>query len=966
MKIRNTVILFGLFAVALLTFAAFQWLNIKTGEESKHAERFVFPELNPFNPRKESPDQPKDPFAKDTPKGPQQAQPEEFTRFVIDRYQHEAGKHQRIEFQRKASGKTSKWVMTSPVQVRTDDAQITSLIRSLITLERPKTREKERDLAKLGLDKPDTTITLTRGNKDYVLSLGATGPATKDPVYYSLSSDGNARPFLLSKSKIEKLFEDLASFRDKALISTSFGHTGLKMAGTARSAMELSKDKDWLFKEPALGEADTPATDELTRQLSGIRVERNEDFVVDTTDQAKLAEYGVSDEKPVYSFSITQSPIDPKDKPVVEQVLVGNADETAIRQAKQARMAALVVDSLTSPTLALASYVAGEKQKTEPAYYFARLAGDTSVVRIPSRHIPILKKSADELRLKNLARLDASRIDAAYVTAGSEQLRLYRPNLQSAASWEMYAGQRSMVQCQSAAVQTLLDAITKIEIKDTRAFLDDDAKLKSWFGDAPIDLGLDKPVASIEIWKEGILRNKDNKPEGDKEPRLRDDIKARPTVKLTIGRKDDARKVVYVRREQPDVKPVILAVPDPFVTGDAAGAMQANAVPPDGRQVLSLSSLATRGYLAYRDRSLPSYRLDQVASIEVKRPDVTYLLERTETKDDQGKLVASWKLKQPVESSPNTGVADYLISSLMGTSSDFLLNDNASEKIMDEEYGLIKSPLLQVLVNTRPDTDKPATSDNKAPKPHPGGTFVYTVGRKITNNPRYPNHFAARLEARLLDKSTPASNAFVLAVPASYVQSLDLELRNTTIYPQETAKPESLSLAWNLTSADKSNAAIQLELKLNNDQWEVVKLTENGKENKSLLSKLDPSRVNALLRYGPQPAPGGPSINPWVVDRFLQHAGKLAAESRLDPAHAALPPLLTIVVKYSDGKSRTIVLGSLLKADEKMLPVWSGSQFHYCASPEVPGAVMLVHEPTWRLLLKGPSYFAPPEPKPAQ
>ncbi|MBL8822752.1 MAG: DUF4340 domain-containing protein [Planctomycetia bacterium] len=966
MKIRNTVILFGLFAIALLTFAAFQWLNIKTGEESKHAERFVFPDLNPFNPRKESPEQPKDPFAKDQPKGPQQAQPEEFTRFIIDRYQHEAGKHQRIEFQRKASGKTSKWTMVSPVQVRTDDAQITSLIRSLITLERPKTREKERDLAKLGLDKPDTTITLTRGDKDYVLSLGATGPATKDPVYYSLSSDGNNRPFLLAKSKIEKLFDDLASYRDKSLISSSFGHNGLKLAGTARPLMELAKDKDWVFKQPALGEADTPATDELTRQLSGIRVERNEDFVLDTTDQAKLAEYGVSDDKPVYTFSITQNPIDPKDKPVVEQVLIGNADETAIRQAKQARIAALVVDSLTSPTTALAAYVARDKQPAEPAYYYARLAGDSSIVRIPARNIPILKKSADELRLKNLAKLDNSKIDAAYISTGSEKIRIYRPDLQGAASWDIYANDRSMVKCQPAAIQSLLDAVAKIEIKDVRAFLDDDAKLKSWFGDASIDLGLDKPVATIELWKEGILRNKDNKPEGDKEPRLRDDIKAKPTVKLTIGKKDDARKVVYVKREMPDVKPVILAVPDPFVAGDSAGAMQANAAPPDGRQLYSLSNLATRGYLAYRDRSLPSFRLDQVTGVEVKRPDVTYVLERTEANDERGKLAATWKLTKPVEGSPNAGVADYLISSLMGASSDNLLNDQATEKVMDEEYGLIKTPLLQVVVKTKPDSDKPATAYQNVPKAHPGGTFIYTIGKKITNNARYPNHFAARIEAQLLDKSTPNSNAFVLAVPASFVQSLDLELRNTTIYPEEKSRPDSLKLTWNTTTADKKTMATSLELKLNNEQWEIVKLTENGKDNKALLPKLEQARINALLRYGPQPAPGGPSINPWVVDRFLQNSGKVDASYRLDPSNASLPPLLTIEAKYSDGKSRTIILGSLLKPDDRLLPAWSGSQFHYCASPNLAGAVMLVHEPTWRLLIQGPGYFAPAEPKPAQ
>ena len=92
----------------------------------------------------------------------------------------------------------------------------------------------------------------------------------------------------MTKSKIDKLFDEIANFREKSLITSSFGLTGVKLAGTARSALELAKDKDWTFKEPAIGEADTPATDEYSRQLSAIKIERNEDFVVDLIDVSNL------------------------------------------------------------------------------------------------------------------------------------------------------------------------------------------------------------------------------------------------------------------------------------------------------------------------------------------------------------------------------------------------------------------------------------------------------------------------------------------------------------------------------------------------------------------------------------------------------------------------------------------------------------------------------------------------------
>ena len=88
MKIRSTVILFGVFAAALLIFAAFQWLGVKTGDESKHAERYVFPTLNPYSANKEAPEQPNDPMAQFGSKkttGPKQAEAKEFSKLVAGR-----------------------------------------------------------------------------------------------------------------------------------------------------------------------------------------------------------------------------------------------------------------------------------------------------------------------------------------------------------------------------------------------------------------------------------------------------------------------------------------------------------------------------------------------------------------------------------------------------------------------------------------------------------------------------------------------------------------------------------------------------------------------------------------------------------------------------------------------------------------------------------------------------------------
>lgn len=967
MKIRSTVILFGVFAAALLIFAAFQWLGVKSGDESRHAERYVFPTLNPYNPKKEAPDQPNDPMAQFNAKktdGPKQAEPKEFSRLVIERNRSDAKKTERLEFSQTSPG---KWSLISPVKVRTDSAAVTTLIQSLIALEKQKSREGGRDLAKFGLDKPEVTVTLTKGDsKDYVLNLGTTGPASKDPIYYATSTDWAGKPFLLPKSKIDKLFDEVASFRDKSLISSSFGLTSVKLGGTARSPMELNKGKEWTFKEPAIGEADTPTTDEYTRQLSTIRVERNEDYVADGADAAKLAQYGLSDDKPVYSATIIQSPTSPTDKPTVEQLLVGNPDDSTVKQAAQSRTASLILDSLASPTAAVAAYALREKQQVEPAWYYARLSGDSSIVRVPARSIPLLKKTADELRAKGLARIDNSKVDVVNIKTGGELLRIYRPDLQGAASWELFTDNKAKVKAQPIAVQTLLDAISKIEVREPKAYLDDDAKIKAWFGDTVIDLGLDKPQAEFLLWQDGLKRDAAGKADGTGEPKIKEELQAKPTVKLAIGRKDDQRKVTYVRRETPGTKPVILAVPDPFVAGTAnVGAMQAGAQPPDGRQTFSLSSLAANGYLAYRDRSLPGYRVDQISSIEVKRPGINYLMDRTETKDERGNLVESWKLKQPVEGVPNMGVPDFIASTLVATSSDKLITDRASDKDLDEAFGLVKSPLLQVVVKTRPDSAKPESAKDAA-KPYPGGTYTYIIGRKMADTSPLKGHYYARVEVKLNDGSVPDSNQFVIAVPASFVQSLDYELRNAMVFAEDPTKPVSMQLTWNGETKEKKPLVTSLELKLNNDKWEVVKLTENGVDAKAKLAKLDQPKINALLRYGPQPAPGGPSLNPWMVDRFLQHAGAINEKYRLDPARTATPPKLVIDVKYSDGKNRNVIIGEAFKPTEADMPIWVGSSLYYAATPSLPGAVMLVNELNWRDLVSGVEYFAEAAPKAKQ
>ncbi|HMO35540.1 MAG TPA: DUF4340 domain-containing protein, partial [Gemmatales bacterium] len=319
----------------------------------------------------------------------------------------------------------------------------------------------------------------------------------------------------------------------------------------------------------------------------------------------------------------------------------------------------------------------------------------------------------------------------------------------------------------------------------------------------------------------------------------------------------------------------------------------------------------TQGYLAYRDRSLPSYRTDQITTMEVQRAWApAYLVERVDTKEESGKLVPTWNLKSPITGPSNMGVAEFIANMLTGTTTDKLITDQATPQQLDETYGLVHNPTLRVIVKTAADAAKTGETPAKdAPKPYAGGTYTYTLGKKLPDNSPYPGHYYARVEVSLNDGTPVDSNSFVFALPLSYLQSLDLELRNTQVFPEDKTKPQSLRLSWRGETAEKQPLQTELEMELNNETWEIRKLTENGTDAKAKLSQLDQAQVNALLRYGPQPAPYGPSLNPLQVERFWQHTGDINPAYKLEENAARL----VIEVKYSDGKPRKLILGESFK-----------------------------------------------------
>ncbi|MCS6976488.1 MAG: DUF4340 domain-containing protein [Gemmatales bacterium] len=965
MNLRTPLILFGVLLILIAVFFGLQFFGYQTPVERKESEKYLLASLRRGKER----------FAV--------VPAADFTQVVITRT-NDDGSAERIEFRRKPSedGKgVGPWEMVAPKKVRVSTRAVDSLIEQLADAQKDLQADLGKDLSLYGLDKPSVTVTLTRdvkdkegkktGTEELTVSFGKTSPHKEDPLIYAMTSEAPNKPVAVPKNRVDRALGSVNDFRDKELLGSAINVQGVRVAKAGEKPMELARvhNRDWKFVEPKYGEADTRAADDLVNALSDIRVARNEDFVDDgPLDEAKLSKYGVTPEKATATATFrVKSPTDTAEK--TSTLLIGQRDaeqENRLLARRGGLLAGDCVPVLSGPWSALAgvaAFQAGRAEDAQTVGYYARLQTDEFVVRIEAKHLKAFEKNPDELRSRHLARLDATKVDAIDLKSAGETLRFRRPQLttkgESSAStpvpseWDLHTDQRATVKTHLDTVTKLIDAVNKVEVSGPKNFLDDDAKQRAWFGSDPLDLGLDQPRAELTFWEEGIQRDKDGKPEGSGEPKLKADVKDKPALRLAIGRKDEKRGVIYVRREMPDTLPAILAVPDPWQSSPTQADSSARPFPPadGGRQIISLSELATAGYYHYRDHVLPSFKPNEAIKLTFTRSDVTYELEREPQAEGEASKPRPWKLKQPVEGDGATAT-DMLLLSLSRISADRLITDRATDRDRKEKFGLADNPLLQCQVTVK-------EKDKKEP-----AVFRYVIGRPAEGSSEKGKNYYARVEIKPSEGPTPDANDFVFLVPEDVVRMLDVELRANTVFsPESSAKPASVKLTWHDKTKNFEKTVLELAYKKGqegNDKgtWEVVSYMVGGKDAKDSLPKLDFAKVNRLVGL----ETGMPQISLLSTERFILHKGQPKEEWRLNPEDAKALPSFMVEVKYDNGNSRTLIVGETYTPDPQRMPGLRGGSYYLARSSTLPDAVFLLNGADFKPLVEGIAFFRAAEP----
>jgi hypothetical protein len=587
-------------------------------------------------------------------------------------------------------------------------------------------------LEKFGLKPPAEVITLKKGtDREWKLNVGneSIGGPTSALVYVT-SSAGAKMPDAVKRTELDGAFKEQNDFRAKDLLGESGELAGpanirsIKLHETQHPpiALEKSGDDRWRFVQPSYGEAsyegETPPPGDTQKRVTGVRellndadnlrVDSSADFVADNvTDFAK---YGLEAQKP---------------ERLRVEVQRKRSGEATPDQAKEPLTRILLV---------------GKKADDKGEKLYARIEGESSVVRLPAKNIDALSKLAENpavLRNRDLVDIDSAKTDAIDIKAAGHELKLRKPQ----ATWKIYEGAKAQ-NADDPSVQELLRALNaKRQVES----FPDPAKEG--------ELGFDKPSAVVSLWVDGLKKEeekkdekkdakpdeKKDKPEAkkDAEPELKD---PKPTVKLTFGKKDN--NLVYVRRESGSDKAVV-AVP------------------------ATLLGKVDQGRLSFLDRNLPSFSENaDVAGLVLQRGGQTFDIEK-EKKDD--KAPAIWKLKEPKDvagRTANAATVDRIVAELRGLRTDKLVSEQASPAAL-EEFGL-KTPSLTATVKVK-DKDGKKTED-----------WIYQFGKET---PDKSGRYAKENKSDLVFVVTPG-----------VVETLGGELQDPTVFHFDPDKIKTLKL----------------------------------------------------------------------------------------------------------------------------------------------------------------------------
>lgn len=754
----------------------------------------------------------------------------------------------------------NRWRMTSPTKAEADRFQVEDLINKIL---RAKRKLKPGSLGApdtLGLNPPRAVVTLDVGDKQFTLKVGDTTFGDKEGVIYAISSD-RPETLVIPKNDLDLVNKPSAQFRERELLAAAPTNVqSVKLthavAGKEKEApVELVKQKDrWLYQSPFKGEADSVSADakvepnqppssitallsEITRIRADFKDKGDSDFVASNVTDWK--QYGLDATADLLTVEITRSE--------------SARPKTAKEKDSEEKPAATELSSTQTLVIAL-----GKKADEKADKYYARRGGEDNVYKIPGGPVVALLKLVerpDAVRDRHLLTIDGDRRvpDAIRIKKGGDELEFYKRD--AIRPWQMY---RSGAATPANVDQNVLKGLLKLLSEDRMIEAFPDPKTPA------ADLGFDANSVVASFWVDGVAAEKKDdkdekkeeaKPDPNAKPALKDADK--PTAKLTFGKRNPARKTVYVKRELPGEEPGIFEV----------------------REVLF--DRISEGPLAYLDPKLAGFR-EGASNAAQNVTKLVFTHKGKTTELVRAKDSEPWKFVQPKEYA-DRAVDAFAVESLLNSLNTLRANKYLVEKATPEklaaDYGL-NPPASKAEITVTVD----------------GKSSVYEIlfGKDATE----PANLFAKLGGAY-------NNDVVFTLDRATLNAFEREILDPTVFNFDPTKVKEVLLkGWSGTAG----FTVTLDLVRKDDKtWEVRtgppkdEFTLDSAKVNTFLMQLARLRADGFVSHGKAPEPaqeldvklGGLSI-------------KLTVDGEKDP--------LTLLVGKAEGSSY-LALASKLQGD---------------------------------------------------
>jgi hypothetical protein len=559
--------------------------------------------------------------------------PDRLTRIEVDK----GGRH--LVLERAAGGEWSlpgKWPTRQP-----EVEALVNLLTGLRSRFAPEPLSGPPEVLKqYGLDRPEVTVTVTAGGKQYRLAFAEkderdSGDRFARPTYLRLND--NPEVVRLGPGLVSALDKSVDYYQQRRLfpgerVPAEPGGTDRveRLAGKALAVEEgkgpgesytLTRAGDWELTRPVHDRADP---DKLKAVLTAVPDVWAEQFVDRGTKP--LSEFGLA--PPEQTVAVTRPGGD------TVTLLVGKTSPT-VRERKVARPAPPGVP------------VPLQTETVREEFRYAKLKDNDQVFEVKADRIKELLVPAKDLRDARLARFrteDARRLELSY---GGQDVVLAKDKER----WRLEKPVRA--DAETSKVNEVLDKLSALEARD--ADLIDKSEPKKYGFDDPAKVG--RMVVTVE----------EEKGEGEKK------TKTTRVLTFRLGKHDADKHKLYVQTAEKK-------------EGDKAEAVwpRVNAVDD------ALAPLASRPALAYRGRRVLDFAAADLDTVRVERGGETVALKQA--KD-------GWRLTAPVAAEADTGKAGQLAGSLGNLEAVEYVNDAPTPQDLDT-YGLGKGAVKATLTFT--------------------------------------------------------------------------------------------------------------------------------------------------------------------------------------------------------------------------------------------------------------------------